>query len=552
MKRFLSFLIFTVLFGGYAMAYHFSAVCESGQTLYYNITSNTEPYTVEVTYQTGQIVDNNWIGYSTYPTGNLTIPTSVTYNNKTYSVTSIGDDAFSGCSELTSVTIPNSIISIDIKAFYGCSGITSLTIPNSVTNIGGLAFSNCSGLTSVYYTGTIAEWCGILFDSQPLTYAHNLYINNQLVTDLVIPETITEIKSYAFSGASCLTSVTIPNSVTSIGYNAFAKCYGLPMVTIPSSVTSIGDEAFLDCIRLKTVNFNATNCASMYLVWDGCTAFMTLNIGNNVTNIPDFAFESCYELTAVAIPNSVNVIGECAFANCSGMTSLTIGNSVTSIGREAFLGCWRLTSLAIPNSVSNIGSSAFWNCSGLTSVSISNSVNTIDSGVFYGCSNLTSITIPNSVTNIGEMAFYNCSNITAIYSLAVNPPMIESNSFESSICGIPVFVPCGRVSVYNDAENWNAFTNIHENPDCAGVDENEFAIIDLYPNPVINSLYINAEETICEIEIVNSMGRVVKIMEVNAENAVCDVEKLPDGVYMANVRFKNGYDNVYRKTFVKK
>ena len=482
MKRFLSFLIFTVLFGGYAMAYHFSAVCESGQTLYYNITSNTEPYTVEVTYQTGQIVDNNWIGYSTYPTGNLTIPTSVTYNNKIYSVTSIGTDAFSGC-----------------------SGLTSVTIPSYITSIGWCAFKNCDGLTSVYYTGDIAEWCGISFASQPLTYAHNLYINNQLVTDLVIPETTTEIKSYAFSGASCLTSVTIPNSVTSIGYNAFAKCYGLSTVTIPSSVTSIGDEAFVDCIRLTTVNFNATNCASMYLVWDGCTAFMTLNIGNNVTNIPDFAFEGCYELTSVAIPNSVNVIGECAFASCSSMTSLTIGNSVTSIGREAFFGCWRLTSL----------------------------------------------TIPNSVTNIGEMAFYNCSNITSIYSLAVNPPKIESISFELSICGIPVFVPCGRVSVYNDAENWNVFTNIQESPDCAGVDENEFASIDVYPNPVSNALYINAEETISEVWIVNAMGRVVKIMEVNADNAVCDVEKLPDGMYVANVRFKNRYDNVCRKKFVK-
>lgn len=464
------------------MAYHFSSVSESGQTLYYNITSNTEPYTVEVTYQTGQNVDNNWVGYSTYPIGNLTIPASVTYNNKIYSVTSIGTDAFSGC-----------------------RGLTSVTIPRYITSIGWCAFKNCDGLTSVYYNGDIAEWCGISFASQPLTYAHNLYINNQLVTDLVIPETITEIKSYAFSGASCLTSVTIPNSITSIGYKAFAKCYGLPTVTIPSSVTSIGDEAFVDCIRLTTVNFNATNCASMYLVWDGCTALMTLNIGNNVTNIPDFAFEDCSELTSVVIPNSVNVIGECAFAYCTSMTSLTIGNSVTSIGIYAFIGCWRLTSL----------------------------------------------TIPNSVTNIGEMAFYNCSNITAIYSLAVNPPTIETSSFESSICSIPVFVPCGRVSVYNDAENWNVFTNIQENPDCAGVDENKIANIEAYPNPAGNVLYISAEEIISEVCIVNAMGRIVKNVEVNADTAVCNVEDLSDGVYVANVRFKNGYDDVYRKKFVK-
>ena len=133
MKRLILSLIFATLCGISAFAYDFSAVCSSGQTLYYNITSYAYPYTVKVISQ-----NQNSPFYSSYPTGNLIIPSSVTYNGRTFSVTALAN-----------------------SAFFGCSGLTTVTIPNSVTSIGSDAFYNCSGLVSVYYTGTIAEWCGI-------------------------------------------------------------------------------------------------------------------------------------------------------------------------------------------------------------------------------------------------------------------------------------------------------------------------------------------------------------------------------------------------------
>ena len=164
--------------------------------IYYNF-SGTE---ATVTYYSG-LYDDNKNAY----TGSVTIPTSVTYNGKTYSVTSIGSSAFLLCSGLTSVTIPNSVTRIGERAFQGCSGLTSVTIPNSVTSIGHSAFQYCSGLTSV-----------------------------------TIPNFVTSIGSEAFYNCSGLTSVTIPNSVTSIGNYAFSGCSGLKSVTIPNSVTSIG------------------------------------------------------------------------------------------------------------------------------------------------------------------------------------------------------------------------------------------------------------------------------------------------------------------------
>ena len=243
--------------------------------------------------------------------------------------------------EVKDLIIPNSVKSIGDFAFYGYDGLTSVTIPNSVTYIGDGAFAYCDGLTSVHISD-IAAWCNIKFDyynSNPLSYAHHLYLNGEEVKDLVIPNSVTSIGDYAFYDCSSLTSVTIPNSVTSIGQYTFSGCSGLTSVTIGNSVTSIGN----------------------------------------------YAFEYCKGLTSVTIPNSVTSIGSSAFRYCSGLTSVTIGTSVTSIWSSAFRGCSGLTSVTIPNSVTSIGEDAFYECSGLTSVTIGSGVEKIGWRAFANC-----------------------------------------------------------------------------------------------------------------------------------------------------------------------
>jgi len=300
-------------------------------------------YNLDATNQTAEVTSHN----SSYPYWSTAIiPASVTYNEITYSVTSIGAWAFSDCTGLTSVTIPNSVTSIGRAAFYCCTGLTSVTIPNSVTTIGYYAFEYCYGLTSV-----------------------------------TIPNSVTSIGDGAFYCCRSLTSLTIPNSVTSIGNFAFFCCTGLTSVTIPNSVTSIGDGAFSGCSCLTSINVASDN--SNYCSVDGVL------FNKDKTTLIQYpgAKQGAY-----TIPNSVTSIGDWAFYYCSGLTSVTIPNSVTSIGNSAFSGCSGLQSIKIPNSVTSIGAWAFSDCTGLTSVTIPNSVTSIGNGAFAYCSGLTSVT----------------------------------------------------------------------------------------------------------------------------------------------------------------
>ena len=309
-------------------AFDFEAVCPSGQTLYYQITDNENHVTV---------VSPPIFGYSNL-NGEMTIPDTVTNGGIDYQVTSIGDNAFNGCTGLTSVKIPNSVTSIGDNAFYRCTGLKSLTIGNLVESIGYAAFAGCEGLTS-----------------------------------LTIPNSVTSIGLCAFDGCKGLKSVEIPNSVTSIGEYAFSGCTGLTSVEIPNSVTSIGECAFYQCTGLASVE-----------------------IPNSVKSIGDNAFSGCSGLTSVEIPNSVTSIGNSAFSGCTGLKSLTIGNSVTSIGGFAFIGCSSVTSLTIPNSVTSIGDHAFNACTGLTSLTIGNNVDTIKVAAFADCIGLSMMMVKAS------------------------------------------------------------------------------------------------------------------------------------------------------------
>ncbi|MBE6336095.1 MAG: leucine-rich repeat domain-containing protein [Lentimicrobiaceae bacterium] len=242
--------------------------------------------------------------------GAIIIPKTVIYDNNSLRVIQIYDNAFYYCSNLTSITIPNSITNIGSSAFSHCSNLTSITIPNSITNIGNSAFSHCSNLTSI-----------------------------------TIPESVTTIGAWAFEFCSNLKSVKIQGPVTDIHRQTFYACTKLTTVLLPKTIINIGDSAFSNCTELTSIT-----------------------IHNSVTNIGAGAFYACKSLTSITIPNSVTNIGASAFQNCEALKSITIPQSVTSIENNTFSNCIRLKSITIPNNITNIGNNAFNKCFSLANI----------------------------------------------------------------------------------------------------------------------------------------------------------------------------------------
>ena len=370
------FAILLAIAPAMSQSYDFSVAAPTGQTLYYKINGSN----ATVTYPSPTDENEAWYGY-TKPTGALTIPSSVSYNGTTYTVTAIGSYAIYDCDGLTSVSIPSSVSSIGNYAFYGCSYLTTVNIPDGITTINDYCFDYCSRLTSI-----------------------------------TIPSSVTSIKIRAFSNCTGLASISIPNGVTSIGSNAFHN-----VRNIDYSGSATGNPwGAISVNGTKVVNYDFADDAP-----SGQALYYTINGTNATVTYPGPSSDQTWTgftkpTGTLTIPSSVSyngitydvtAIGSYAIYDCDGLTSVSIPSSITSIGNYAFYGCSYLTTINIPDGITTINDYCFDYCSRLTSITIPSSVTSIKVRAFSNCTGLASISIPNGVTSIGSNAFYNVQNI---------------------------------------------------------------------------------------------------------------------------------------------
>ena len=410
------FLLFVVLFATTTLWAGFQV-----GDLYYNITSDSKPYTVEVTYKSKEIPTSG--GYPQFNTDwhidSVSIPESIYYNGKTYLVTKIGNTAFTNCDSLKYVYIPPTIKLVGGGVFCGCHSLEKVILPENIDNLPHFYHSVGDGWRRYY---------GFFEDCSSLK-------------QLDIPNNLTSIGERAFCKCSSLTAITIPDSVTEIGGGAFYRCSSLKNITLPEKITSLPS------------NYDRLGFA--YGLFEGCSSLMSITIPNGVKTIGAKTFAECSSITNITLPNTVTTIGGAVFYKCSSLESIVLSENITSlpplwsspydrVGIGFFEGCSSLTSIIVPKNINDIGYLAFYGCKNLVSLQVENGNTTYDSrdncnaiietatnSLVVGCSNttfpssvthisdlafagnssLTDITIPNTITSMGGGVFYSCSSL---------------------------------------------------------------------------------------------------------------------------------------------
>lgn len=296
-------------------------------------------------------------------------------------------------------------------------GVTRVVIPDNVTEISSFAFSGCTSLTSVTIPDSVTS------------IGESAFHGCTSLTSATIPKCMAENDETLFLSCEKLTNVIILEGAIKIGYRTFWMCKSLTSVTIPNSVTSIGKDAFYGCTSLAEINIPDGVTEIGEYAFDGCTSLTEVNIPNSVTSIGEQAFRGCTSLIEISIPNSVASIGTWAFDGCISLTEINIPNSVTSIGKWAFNRCTSLTSITIPKCVAENDGCGFYDSKSLTNIIILEGATKIGSRIFKGCRSLNSVIIPEGVTSIGEYAFSECENLTEI-----NIPNSVTSIGEGAFC----------------------------------------------------------------------------------------------------------------------
>ena len=359
--------------------------------------------------------------------------TNVTQKNKIKlvigDVKKIGSNAFTNVDNIYEVIINDGVEKIGAYAFSECSNLESVVLPESIKYIGREAFGSAGKLDEIHIS-SMQAWCSI--DCESYFVDKKLYLNGELVENLVIPYGITTIKPYTFCGFKSIKSVVIPNTVTTISGYAFNGCTRLEEITIPDSVTIINGYAFAKCIGLKKVNLSA-----------------------NLVALGECAFSGCESLTSIVLPEGLSILGGYVFGQCTNLKSITIPSTVTMIDVKVFSGCNNIVEINVSDantnykSVNNCLMDAYGKLIVGTQVNnIPEDVSYIGDRAYYGKTEIETVILPNGVLQIGDASFAGCANMTSI-SIPKSVIKIEDNAFSGCL-------KLASINYSGTIEEWNA------------------------------------------------------------------------------------------------
>ncbi len=422
------------------------------------------------------------------------------------SISTVSYNMLNGCRSLKSITIPDSITNIDDYAFKYCTSLTEISIPENIKAIGNDAFDGCTSLSEVHITD-LSLWCGIEFEyylSNPLYFAHDLYLNGERITNLTIPNDVTAINSWTFAGCSSITDVTVHNGVEQISFGFLYGCNGVEKISIPftedsqiytkySALGHIFDDGYLESnenindnvprsLKRVTVTNTSSICSEAF---DGCSGIEAVVLSGNITLIGDRAFANCTSLKSIVLPESLLSIGKEAFYRCGDLSDVELPSSLTSISTRAFYDCDSITSIVLPDSLTFADNEIFLSCDGMTEITlpfIGNTPNQADNvrfknifrlnsslppsmkkvtitkcdhipaDAFSDCGALESIILPDTLISIGEGSFYNCYGLTVI-TLPSSLESIGASAFEKCSGLRNITIPANVTSIGNNAFN---------------------------------------------------------------------------------------------------